>query len=46
MATAKILAKNKPKSDTLHVRPDIVVGVEIRHITLELSTQHSFNNLF
>ena len=34
------------KSDTLHAQPDIVVGVEIRHITSELSTQHSSNNLF
>ena len=25
----------------LYVRPDIVRGVEIRHITSELSTQHS-----
>ena len=31
----------KSKSDMLYVPPDIVVCVEIRHITSELSTQHS-----
>ena len=32
----------KSKSDTLHVQPDIAVGVEITHITSELSTQYLF----
>ena len=33
----------KSKSDTLHIQPDIVVGIEIKDITSELSAQHSSN---
>ena len=36
----QLLTFFKSKSDTLHVQPDIVVGVKIKHITSELSTQH------